>query len=94
MTKILFLHIMSEIGGSDLSLVRLVEGLDKTRYSAIVALPADGPQVAKLRAAGARVEIVPSMLKPTSRKGFGYRIRYVLNFPRGVLGIIRRKVAA
>ncbi len=97
MTKILFLHIMSEIGGSDLSLVRLVEGLDKTRYAAVVALPADGPQVAKLKAAGARVEIVPSMLKPTSRRGMGYRVRYVLNFPRAVLAIgalIRRENAS
>ena len=94
MTKVLFLHIMSEIGGSDLSLLRLVEGLDKTRYSAVVALPADGPQVAKLKAAGARVEMVPSMLKPTSRKGMWYRVRYALNFPRGVWALfllIRRE---
>lgn len=97
MIKVLFIHIMSEIGGSDLSLVRLVEGLDKTKYSAVVALPADGPNVQKLTAAGARVEIVPSMLKPTSRKGFWYRIRYVLNFPRGVIALyslIRRERVA
>lgn len=97
MIKVLFIHIMSEIGGSDLSLVRLVEGLDKTKYAAIVALPADGPNVAKLRAAGARVEILPSMLKPTSRKGFGYRIRFVFNFPRGVMALyslIRRERVA
>ena len=97
MTKVLFLHIMSEIGGSDLSLLRLVEGLDKTKYAAVVALPADGPQVAKLKAAGARVEMVPSMLKPTSRKGMWYRVRYVLNFPRGVwalLSLIRRQHVA
>lgn len=97
MTKVLFVHIMSEIGGSDLSLVRLVEGLDRSRYSAVVALPADGPQVAKLKAAGARVEIVPAMLKPTSRRGVGYRIRFVLNFPLGVwalFSLIRREKAA
>lgn len=97
MTKVLYVHIMSEIGGSDLSLVRLVEGLDRSRYSAVVALPADGPQVAKLKAAGARVEIVPGMLKPTSRRGVGYRIQFVLNFPFGVwalFSLIRREKAA
>ncbi len=97
MTKVLFLHIMSEIGGSDLSLLRLVEGLDKSKYSAVVALPADGPQVAKLKAAGARVEMVPAMLKPTSRKGLWYRVRYVLNFPVGVwelFSLIRREQVA
>lgn len=97
MTKVLFVHLTSEIGGSDLSLVRLVEGLDRSRYSAVVALPADGPQVAKLKAAGARVEIVPAMLKPTSRRGVWYRIRFVLNFPLGVwalFSLIRREKAA
>lgn len=94
MTTILFLHTTSEIGGSDVSLVRLVEGLDRSRYSVIVALPSDGPLVARLKAAGARVEILPVLLKLTSRRGAAFLLRFAINYPRAIralVSLIRRE---
>lgn len=94
MTRVLYLHTTSEIGGSDISLLRLVEGLDPGRYAAVVALPADGPFVARLRAAGARVEIMPELWKLTSRRGAGFLLRFAWNYPRAVrhlAGFIRRE---
>lgn len=89
MTTILFLHTTSEIGGSDVSLVRLVEGLDRSRYALIVALPSDGPLVERLNAAGARVVILPVLLKLTSRRGTAYLVRFALNYPRAILALVR-----
>lgn len=89
MTTILFLHTTSEIGGSDVSLVRLVEGLDRDHYSVIVALPSDGPLVLRLRAAGARVEIMPVLLKLTSRRGAGYLLKFAINYPRAIAALVR-----
>lgn len=89
MTRVLYLHTTSEIGGSDISLLRLVEGLDPARYAAVVALPAEGPFVARLRAAGARVEIMPDLLKLTSRRGPGFLLRFAWNYP----GAVRRLAA-
>lgn len=81
---VLYLHTTSEVGGSDVSLTRLVEGLDPARYRAIVVLPSDGPLVARLRAAGADVRILASLWKLTSRRGWIYLVGFVLNFPRAV----------
>lgn len=89
MTTVLYLHTTSEIGGSDVSLVRLVEGLDHDRYTAIVVLPSDGPLVPRLRAAGARVEIMPVLMKLTSRQGASYLARFVLNYPRAIAALVR-----
>lgn len=89
MTRVLFLHTTSEIGGSDVSLLRLVEGLDRSRYAIIVALPADGPLVARLREAGARVEIMPSLLKLTSRRGGAFLLRFAWNYPWAVRDLAR-----
>ncbi len=94
---ILFLHTTSEVGGSDVSLVRLVEGLDRARYRAIVALPSDGPLVPRLRAAGATVAVMPVLKKLTSRRGWGYLIGYACNFPRALWAlraVIRREQVA
>lgn len=93
MTRILFLHTTSEVGGSDVSLARLVAGLDPARFQALVVLPSDGPLVPRLRAAGADVEVLPSLLKLTSRQGLGYLLMFALNLPRAVVqlrAIIRR----
>lgn len=89
MTRILFLHTTSEIGGSDVSLVRLVEGLDSEKYSVMVALPSDGPLVMRLRAAGAHVEIMPVLMKLTSRRGTGFLWKFALNYPRAIAELVR-----
>jgi glycosyltransferase involved in cell wall biosynthesis len=87
--NILFLHTTSEIGGSDVSLVRLIEQLDGRAYRSIVVLPSDGPLVPRLTGAGARVCVLPELLKLTSRKGRGYLARFALNYPRAVWRLTR-----
>lgn len=84
MFKILYLHTTSEIGGSDVSLVRLIEGLDAARYQAVVVVPSDGPLVPRLRDAGAVVHVMPTLLKLTSRQGAWYLARFVMNAPRAI----------
>jgi len=57
-TTVLLVQPTSEVGGSDLALLRLVTGLDKERYRPIVALPGPGPLVRKLADSGASVRFV------------------------------------
>lgn len=92
--KVLYLHTTSEVGGSDVSLAHLVERLDPARYRAVVALPSDGPLVARLEAAGAAVRVVPRMKKLTSRKGKAWLALFAINYPMGVAALtslIRRE---
>lgn len=56
---LLFFHASAELYGSDRTLLQLAQGLDRTRWRCVVALPREGPLVAKLRAAGATVEVGP-----------------------------------
>jgi len=87
--NVLYLHTTSEVGGSDVSLVRLVEGLDRSRFRPIVALPSAGPLVARLEAAGCAVAIVPRMIKLTSRRGYGFLAGFALNYPVAVAALAR-----
>lgn len=87
MLKILYIQSTSEIGGSDIALLRLVEQLDKKRFEPVVMLPEFGPMGESLEKAGARVILVPAMLKLTSRKGAVYALRYLLNYPAAVAEI-------
>jgi len=87
--NILFLHPNSEIGGSDVSLLRVVEGLDRARFRPVLALPADGPLVGRFAAAGCTVEIVREMRKLTSRRGYGYLAWYLVRYPSAVTAIAR-----
>lgn len=92
--RILFLHTTSEVGGSDVSLAHIVERLDRGRFEAIVALPSQGPLVARLEQAGARVIVVPRMKKLTSRKGKAGLAAFAANFPLAVAALaslIRRE---
>ncbi len=95
--RILYLHTTSEVGGSDVSLVRLIEGLTRTRYAALVLLPSDGPLVQRLRDAGADVRISPRLRKLTSRRGWAYLLWWAWCYPGAVWwlrGVIRRERVA
>jgi glycosyltransferase involved in cell wall biosynthesis len=90
--RVLYLQSTSEIGGSDVSLSRIIESLDKTRFHPHVVLPSDGPLVEKLKEHGCEVILLPEMLKLTTRKGKGYLLRFLLNYPnavRKIFNIIR-----
>jgi glycosyltransferase involved in cell wall biosynthesis len=84
--NVLYLHTTSEIGGSDVSLVCLVERLDRARFHPIVALPAEGPLVARLQQVACDVLIVDRMKKLTTRRGWWFLAPFLANYP----GAIRR----
>lgn len=59
MKTILFVHQAAELYGSDRTLLVLIQGLDPNEYRSVVVLPAGGPLVRELEAAGARVHVLP-----------------------------------
>ncbi len=87
--KILYLQSTSEVGGSDIALLRALEALDQHRIEPHVLLPHEGPLVEAFQAAGCRIHYVPSMRKLTSRRGVGYQTRYMAGYLPAVLQIAR-----
>ncbi len=57
--RILYVQPNSEVGGSDIALLRMVETLDPKRFAPVVVLPAEGPLAPMLRAAGVTVRLLP-----------------------------------
>lgn len=86
--KILYLQSTSEIGGSDITLLRTLEVLDKNQFEPHVVLPHEGPLMESFRQAGCRVHVVPSMRKLTSRKGMGYLVVYLAGYIPAVLRLV------
>jgi glycosyltransferase involved in cell wall biosynthesis len=87
--RILYLHTTSEIGGSDVSLLRLVERLDRSRFAPTVVMPASGPLVARLEASGAAVIVMPSLWKLTSRRGRLFLAAFAAHYPLAVAELAR-----
>lgn len=85
---VLYLQSNSEIGDSDVSLLRMVESLDHSRFEPFVVLPSDGPLTGALRERGATVFVLRQMLKLTTRKGRLYYLRYLYDYPKAVRKII------
>ncbi|WP_010613743.1 glycosyltransferase family 4 protein, partial [Actinomyces oris] len=69
--RVLVAHPSPDLYGSDWQLVETIHGLIETGHEVLVALPQDGPLVAVLRDAGARVAVMPftvlrkALLSPT-----------------------------
>ena len=59
MKTILFVHQSAEMYGSDKMLLSLVDGLDRSRFRAIVLLPSDGPLRDELSVRGITTHVVP-----------------------------------
>lgn len=78
----------SEVGGSDVCLLRLVHALDKRMYQPLVVLPGDGPLVGSLRAAGARVVFTP-MIQLRAVRSLSYQARYAMRFWPTVWRLVR-----
>lgn len=87
--KILYLQSTSEIGGSDIILLRIVQALDPSRFEPHIVLHREGPFGDAYRQAGCRVHILQSMRKLTSRKGLSYFVPYLVGYPLCVLQIAR-----
>lgn len=89
MKTILYLHSSSDLYGSDRCLLRTIEGLDRTRYQAVVCLPYDGPLVAALREVGAIVYVLQlPMLRRRNLSVLGIT-RYIADFVSGYLHVRR-----
>lgn len=87
--RVLYLQSNSEIGGSDISLLRIIKNLDRARFRPIVVLPSQGPLAKEFDRRGAKVVIMGEMLKLTTRKGPLYHLRYLANYPLAVARIVR-----
>ncbi len=90
----LYIQSTSEIGGSDISLLRIIEKLDKTRFRPHVLLPSDGPLVRLLKIHNCEVLILKEMMKLTTRRGRSFLFRYIINYPKAIwkiVSLIRRK---
>ena len=86
--RILYVQGTSEIGGSDISLCRLIANLSPSRCRAIVALPRVGPLCPRYEAAGAQVVIVPmKQLRPVRR--LTYQLGYLLGFWPSVFRLVQ-----
>ncbi len=57
--KVLYLHVSSELYGSDLIVFQLVTNLDRSRYEPIVVLPSEGSLGEKLKKESIPVKIMP-----------------------------------
>lgn len=86
--RILYLQSTSEIGGSDLALLRTIQHLDKKVFQPHVVLPHDGPLVHHFRQAGAEIHFVP-MAKATLRRRPTYFAHYAIRYLPTVWTILR-----
>ncbi|MBX3568071.1 MAG: glycosyltransferase family 4 protein [Rhizobiaceae bacterium] len=89
---VLYVQPNSEIGGSDIALARTIEAMRTIGQRSSVVLPADGPLVARLRAAGAEVHFLP-MRQLRTLPSPGYQLGYALRFLPTVwrlAGLMRR----
>jgi glycosyltransferase involved in cell wall biosynthesis len=57
--RVLYLQPNNEVGGSDIALLRLIDRLNRSDYTPVVALPGDGPLSEPLRQTGAELHFVP-----------------------------------
>ncbi len=77
--RILYVQPNSEIGGSDLCLVRLFRAIDQTKFEPIVLVPKDGPIVPLYKQAGAKVIFTP-MLQLRTLPSPIYQAKYLASF--------------
>lgn len=92
--KILYLQSTSEVGGSDITLLRTIQALDQNKYEPHLLVPSEGPLIPQFREVGCRVHVMPEMRKLTRRRGLGYFVLYVFGYLPAVLkivGVIRKE---
>jgi len=78
--KILYLQSTSEVGGTDVTLLRTLRALDKKHFEPHIVLSKSGPFVESYEKAGCKVHFIPEMRKLKSRKGLSYLIQFVLGY--------------
>jgi glycosyltransferase involved in cell wall biosynthesis len=86
--KILYLQSTSEISGTDITLLRTVELLDRRRFEPHIVLHREGPFTEEYRRVGCQVHLLPSMRQMTFHRGIGYFVRCILGYPFAVAQIV------
>lgn len=71
--KVLFCDHETDCGGAQLSLLELIGGLDRERYTPLLACSGDGPLADRARDAGAEIHFVPMLFEGKLRKLLGLR---------------------
>lgn len=92
--KIFYLQSTSEISGTDTTLLRTVEILNRAQFEPHIVLHREGPFAEEYRRAGCRVHLLPLMRQLSLHRGVGYRLRCVAGYPVAVLqlaSLIRRE---
>lgn len=84
--RILYVHPNNEVGGSDIALLRLLQGLDRDRVEPIVVLPGDGPMTPLLAAEGVRLHMLP-MTQLRTLPSPSYQARYLARMWPTVRGL-------
>ncbi|GEM_PF-1362406 len=87
--KILFLQSTSEIGGTDITLLRTLEVLDRALFEPHVLLQREGPLGEEFRRIGCRVHLMPAMRQLSAHRGKIYLLAYALGYPGTVARIAR-----
>lgn len=85
--RILYLQSTSEISGTDLTLLRTLEILDRKRFEPHVVLSREGPFGQEFRRIGCRVHLVPSMRQLSLHRGIGRLARHLFGYPAAVARI-------
>jgi glycosyltransferase involved in cell wall biosynthesis len=82
-STVLYVQSTSEVGGSDIALLRLVERLDQRRFRPLAVLPGPGPLVRYLERAGAVVHLLP-MVQLRSTLDLRHQSAFVARFRSSV----------
>jgi glycosyltransferase involved in cell wall biosynthesis len=88
MRTVVYVQPTSEIGGSDIALLRLVAHLDRERFRPVVVLPRRGPLLSRLEEAGATVRILP-MVQLSTRRSLRHQARFLVLFWPTVVRLAR-----
>jgi len=89
---ILFVHASADLYGADVSLLHLIQSVDRGSFDPIVLLPEEGPLVQALRSEGARVLV---LAMPKIARGV-FNVKGLLEFATRSLAVIpplRRLIA-
>jgi len=86
---ILFLHPSAELYGADRTLLQLVQGLDRARWRAVVALPRRGELAGALERAGATVEVGQLGIGARASLSPGGLLKLAWTVPLGALWVRR-----
>ncbi len=87
--RILYLQSTSEISGTDITLFRTLELLDRTRFEPHVIIPKEGPLTEAFIRIGCRIHILPDMRKLTRHRNTFQHICFILNYLPAIFKITK-----